>query len=234
MKQILQNVKNLFEIKKNRKRGIHKNKRTLKMNIKEFFYPSIGIKAWIKYMRISLSRKPATSHQIALGFAAGVFISFTPFVGFHCILAALIAYLLSANIVSSLLGTLIGNPWTFPIIWAWTLKFGNYILYQKEIPPENLHLMTKIHDLLHLSILELIDVILKIIYPMIIGGIPTGLLFGLLFYFIVKYNIDKCRDIRQKILEKKRAELKAKRIQKIKDTFSLKDSEKKSKKKKGK
>lgn len=225
-------LKNFLKPTNCRKRGIHKTKRTLKMNIKEFFYPSIGFRAWFRYMTLSLTRKPATSHQIALGVAIGVFITFIPLIGFHCILAACISYLLSANIVSALIGTLIGNPWTFPFIWAWTLKLGNFILYQKGIPPEHMHLITKLHNIMHLSLHEIVDLALQVIYPMTIGGVPTGLLFALAFYFIVKYNVDKYRLLRKKILEKKRAEIRAQRIEKIKHTFSISSNKEQSKSKK--
>jgi hypothetical protein len=35
----------------------------------------------------------------------------------HFVLSALLAYIARANIIASAIGTVVGNPWTFPFIW---------------------------------------------------------------------------------------------------------------------
>lgn len=210
-------IKKYFYLNKNRKRGVHKTKRSLKMNIKEFFYPSIGFKAWVRYIFLSLNRKQASSHSLALGLALGVFVSFTPFLGFHSVLAMLLAYFLSASLISSVVGTLIGNPWTFPLIWHWSLKIGNLILYQQHPPSMKLHGGIK----LYISSENFMHYWENYIYPMTIGGIPLGLITAIFIYFILKYQIDKYRAIRKAILAKRKAEIRAKKIKALKQTFSL-------------
>ena len=39
-----------------------------------------------------------------------------------------IAYIVRANIVAAAIGTVAGNPWTFPFIWLWTYWLGRKIL----------------------------------------------------------------------------------------------------------
>ena len=56
--------------------------------------------------------------QVALGFAIGVFMSFSPFLGFHLVLSGLFAWLLRVNIAASMLGNFLGNPVTYPLMWA--------------------------------------------------------------------------------------------------------------------
>ena len=65
---------------------------------------------------------------IALGFAAGVFVSCTPFLGFHLIMASLVAWIVGGSIVAAVLGTFIGNPITYPIFWFITYEVGSLML----------------------------------------------------------------------------------------------------------
>ena len=53
---------------------------------------------------------------------------FTPFVGFHFVLAAITAWIVRGNILASAIGTAAGNPWTFPFIWVSVLYTGRKIL----------------------------------------------------------------------------------------------------------
>ena len=75
-----------------------------------------------------IKKLPGTTESIAIGIACGVAISFTPFLGFHMVLAAGSAWLLGGSIVASALGTIVGNPWTFPFIWIAVLYTGRKLL----------------------------------------------------------------------------------------------------------
>ena len=72
-----------------------------------------------------LIRISDTPHSISLGFSIGVFASFNPFLGVHIIIAIFISWLLKANYFSSILGTFIGTPLTYPFIWIASLYVGN-------------------------------------------------------------------------------------------------------------
>lgn len=81
-----------------------------------------------QYVQHRLRRLPDRPHRIARGIFAGVFVSFTPFYGFHFIAAALVAKAMRGNILAALLSTFFGNPLTFPLI-AWSsMRLGNWIL----------------------------------------------------------------------------------------------------------
>ncbi len=62
-----------------------------------------------------------------MGFTCGAMLSFTPFVGIHFLIAGFIAYLINASIFMAAVGTLIGNPWTFPFMWWASLKLGKWV-----------------------------------------------------------------------------------------------------------
>ena len=81
----------------------------------------------ISYYRIRLARIKASPYAISSGFACGSMVSFTPLLGFHFVLAVVFAYILRANLVAALIGTIIGNPLTFPFIWGAIYKIGAYV-----------------------------------------------------------------------------------------------------------
>ena len=92
------------------------------------FWPEIGFNRAAKYMSHKVNRISGSPHAIALGFAAGAFASFTTAVGFHFFLAAIVAWVIGGNILTSAIGTVVGNPLTFPFIWFATHNVGSVML----------------------------------------------------------------------------------------------------------
>lgn len=139
--------------------------------VRQFIWPSMGFARLSRYMRHRLGRMQGSPYSIAAGFACGAAASFTPFIGFHFILAGLLAWLIRANILASAIGTVIGNPWTFPFIWFWTFKVGNWVLGSPDgMPPPQL------------SVDMILDVFsggslghsMDLLVPMLVGGLITG------------------------------------------------------------
>ena len=126
--------------------------RTKAHHLREALWPSMGIARVIRYYKHRIARLPGTSYYIAAGFATGVAISFTPFVGFHLILAGLVTWMLGGSLVAMALGTLIsGNPWTFPFIWISSYKLGQLMMGHegtKAASRELTHHQFTFHDLL--------------------------------------------------------------------------------------
>jgi len=96
--------------------------------IRDFFYPPSGWRRAVEYFGHRLRRLPDTPHKIALGFACGVFVSFSPFFGFHFVYAGMVAMMVRGNVLASLLGTFVGNPVTFPFIATLSLGLGRRML----------------------------------------------------------------------------------------------------------
>ncbi len=92
-----------------------------------FFYPPGGWGRAASYVAHRLRRLPDTPEKIARGFAAGVFVSFTPFFGFHFLMAAIVNVFVRGNLLASLLGTFVGNPLTFPLIATASLETGAWL-----------------------------------------------------------------------------------------------------------
>ncbi len=96
--------------------------------IREVVYPRKGFWRGFGYIGKRMRRLPDSPHRIALGFACGAFASFTPFFTLHFFVAAMIAWMLRANVIASLFGTIVGNPLSFPAIASSALWLGQKLL----------------------------------------------------------------------------------------------------------
>ncbi|MEX0347628.1 MAG: DUF2062 domain-containing protein [Rhizobiaceae bacterium] len=139
-------------------------------------------------------RLTATPHAIAAGVAAGVFASFTPFVGFHFVIAAIVAWAMAGNVIASAFGTAIGNPITFPFIWGATLQTGRFIIHDPHTPGDE---MTVGFMLRHFEFSQLWDPVLK---PMTVGSIPLGVSAAIIFYLLTRSAARTFREQRRKRL----------------------------------
>ena len=141
--------------------------------LKEFFWPSMGWMRTYKYVKYRLVRLSDSSHKIALGLAFGVAISFTPLVGTHFIQAAFLAYLFGGNLLSAIIGTFVGNPWTFPFMWWASISFGAFLFGLLGLPAS-----ASLPDEVNFSILW--DLLwhdpLRIFLPWLVGGYLAALI----------------------------------------------------------
>lgn len=81
--------------------------------------------------------------RTALAFAVGVFIGFSPFLGLHTLMAALIATVFRFNKIAIFTGTYLNNPFlTLGPIVLLSYSIGAFVLGQPLKPPaEELHLL---------------------------------------------------------------------------------------------
>src|ERR1700752_2487633 len=101
---------------------------------KLWFWPRVSWRRSVLYYLKRILRLSGTPYAIAMGAAVGVGVAFTPFLGFHLILTFAIAWLLGANMIAGALGSCIGNPLTFPLIWATTYQLGHLLLHKESRP----------------------------------------------------------------------------------------------------
>jgi len=104
-----------------------REKTNLLSRIREFIWPSTGWVRWARYHSHRVGRMKDSSYKVAAGIASGVAVSFTPFIGFHILLAVTLAYVIRGNILAAVVGTVIGNPWTFPFIFVLIYQVGAFI-----------------------------------------------------------------------------------------------------------
>jgi uncharacterized protein (DUF2062 family) len=147
-----------------------------------FMWPRRSFSRSARYFSKRVLRLTATPHAIAAGVAAGSFASFTPYMGLHFLLAAGLAWALRGNLLASALGTAVGNPLTFPFIWAATYHVGNFILSGRQ--PSDIEPMQLGAVFRHLEFSQLWHPLLK---PMTVGAIPVGVPVAVGLYFLTRW-----------------------------------------------
>lgn len=164
--------------------------------LKEFVWPSIGVRRAWAYRMHRLSRMNVTPHKLAVGFAAGAFASFTPFIGLHFILAALVALVVRGNLIASAVGTVVGNPVTFPFIWIASYNVGAQMLglsTREEVTLATDSSVSMWSDGPVAVAQMLWASVEPVIWPMVLGGIPLGLVCGAICYVLVLVTLRKFR-----------------------------------------
>lgn len=153
-----------------------------------------------KYTKLRLIRLPDTTHKIALGLAFGSAVSFTPLIGTHFAQAALLAWLFRANILSSFIGTALGNPWTFAFLWWSGFELGTTIFNFF-----GWHDAGTLPDYVDFSVV--VEIMkthpLDIFLPWMVGGYLLCLVVLLPFYYLYYWIIEGGRIARQKVLARK-------------------------------
>jgi uncharacterized protein (DUF2062 family) len=146
-----------------------------------------------KYMAKRVLRLTASTHAISAGVAAGVFASFTPFLGLHFIIAFIVAYIIAGNFLAAATGTFFGNPVTFPFIWTGTYKLGSLILSGEAVEESGGQLSILADaDFMNLGVSGIFNLILGIwepvVKPMVIGAMPLGVTFGIIAYIVTRWT----------------------------------------------
>lgn len=109
-----------------------REKPSLLARLREVVAPRRGFRRGFAYLGHRVRRLPDTPERIALGFSCGVFITFTPLFGLHILLAIGIARIIGANMLAATIGTVLGNPATFPVIAPLSLGVGRMIIGHGE------------------------------------------------------------------------------------------------------
>ncbi|MCB1532197.1 MAG: DUF2062 domain-containing protein [Alphaproteobacteria bacterium] len=168
---------------------------TFFQNLKEILWPSMGWPRAFKYVQRRVIRISDNSKKIAAGLAFGAVISFTPIVGTHIIQAGLLAYIFRANVVAAAIGTLVGNPWTFPFMWWAAISFGSFLFGLFGLPAS-----TNLPEAMNFSIFW--DVMrhepLRVFLPWCMGGYLIALLSWPFFYYLFYYPVKAAKIARRK------------------------------------
>lgn len=170
--------------------------------MRNLVWPEGGWKRYGHYILLKLHRLKGTPPSIAAGLACGVAISFTPFVGFHFVLAALSAWFIRGNILASAIGTAAGNPWTFPFIWLSVLYTGRQILGMGDVPSTKVDFLQvfegAMRSLMTFDFSLFFKDIWPIVWPMMVGCVPFYIVAWVLTYYPVKHALQKVADRHKK------------------------------------
>lgn len=170
--------------------------------LRSSIWPRRSWKRSARYVGHRLGRIPSTPYSIAAGFASGAAISFTPLLGLHFLGGGLLALILRGNLMASAIGTVVGNPWTFPIIWAWTFSLGRWLLGEADM----IETLPQ-----HISMNYIFDHPSQVLLPMMVGSLPTVLLIWFLCFFFVHRLVAGYQNARRIRLERGLAKAEASR-----------------------
>lgn len=182
----------------------------------EGIYPRGGWSRAVSYMMHRLRRLPDPPHRIARGIAAGVFVCFTPFYGFHFIIATAIVLVIQGNILAAIIATFFGNPLTFPLIAVVSVDLGSWMLglpggmqlpgIVKAFADASVELWANLaamfnDDITHWDRLHWF--FRMVFMPYLVGGIIPGVLCGGIAYSISHRVISRYQKGRIKRLKKR-------------------------------
>ena len=148
---------------------------------------SIKVKRVISYYKLRLARLPDSNYAISSGFACGAMVSFTPLLGLHFVLAVIFAYLIRGNFIAALIGTVVGNPITFPFIWGLIYKIGTHLT--------NIKLQKLTHEI---NFDMIVNQSYEIFFPMLVGGIIIAPLVWIITYYVIYSFIASYKKRKQK------------------------------------
>lgn len=201
-----------------------RDRRSVWQIVTESVWPRGGWVRAFEYVKHRVRRLPDTPERIARGIWAGVFTTFTPFFGFHFVIAWIVARIMRGNILAALLSTFFGNPLTYVPIAAISLETGHFLLGSKPRDGFKMSLGEKFagawSDLWHnfLAIFtpeqahwdRLAVFYHQVFFPFMIGGIIPGIIAGTIAYYLVLPVLRAYQNRRRKSLRAKLDQLKKK------------------------
>ena len=110
---------------------------------------------------------------VAIGLSWGAAVSFTPLLGFHLIICYLGTWFMRGNLIAATVGTIIGNPWTFPIFFYVDYKIG--LLFFEE----------KLNNY-EFKVQFFINNFEDLFYPTLLGSLPLAFIIWFITYYITK------------------------------------------------
>ena len=140
----------------------------------------------IKLQKYRITKIKDFPDSVALGMAWGAAVSFTPLLGFHLIICYLGTWLMRGNLIAATVGTIIGNPWTFPFIFYLDYKIGT-TMFVSSI------------EYYEFKISFLVENFEELFYPTLLGSFPLALLVWFITFFTCRKFLIKRINEKNKI-----------------------------------
>lgn len=136
----------------------------------------------------TLLRLEDSTHKLTLSFSIGVFIAFSPLLGFHLVMVLFVGWFFRLNMVALFLGAVINNPWTILPIMGVSTWSGTLLFRQSEF--EGFSSL----QLSDLSLWAFFGQLEPLIIPFFLGSTVLGLIAGFIAYPIVFFLIQRYRE----------------------------------------
>ncbi len=118
-------------------------------------------------------------HKLALAFALGVFVAFTPTIGLHLVTCFLLAWAFRVSKFVVITASLINNPWTMVPLYGFCIWLGLKITGNDGAAPS-----IAWGDL---SLTNFYGVLRPYIWPFVAGTLVVGVFAAVLSYFLFYY-----------------------------------------------
>jgi uncharacterized protein (DUF2062 family) len=145
-------------------------------------FNTLDLKQKIKHGTEKLKNLSGDPHYIAKGMAIGVFVSITPTIPLHTVIALSLALIFRASKIAAAIGVWLSNPLTIPIFYFASYRAGSFLF--GDLAACN-GICESITDLLKLGI--------GVALATIIGGIVIGLAPAAATYFITRTIITRMK-----------------------------------------
>ena len=147
-----------------------------------YFFRSLRL---LKYKIFRIKDFP---ESVAIGLAWGAAVSFTPLLGFHLIICYFGTWIMRGSLIAATVGTIIGNPWTFPFFFYFAYKIGVFFHFDSLKDYEfNINFFLENFE--------------SLFYPTLFGSLPIAITIWIVTYFtcrniLVKRYYEKKNKIR--------------------------------------
>ncbi len=132
----------------------------------------------LRLLKLKVYRIRDFPEAVAIGLSWGVAVSMTPLLGFHLIICYSGTWLMRGNLVAATVGTVIGNPWTFPFIFYLDYKIGILLFFNSL-------------DKYEFNIAFLTDNFENLFFPTLLGSIPIAIIVWYITYIFCKKLLNK-------------------------------------------
>ena len=132
----------------------------------------------LRRIKMKIYRIRDFPEAVAIGLAWGTSISFTPLLGFHLIIIYLGTISMRGNLIAATVGSVIGNPWTFPFFFYFAYKLGLLFIFSPL-------------DYYEIKISFLLDNFNKLFFPTLIGSLPIAIVVWFITYKLSKFFLEK-------------------------------------------
>lgn len=162
-----------------------------------------------KYYRLRVVRLSSSVQSIAINLAAGSAISFTPFFGIHIFGAMGFSWLVGAriNVIAVIVGTLMGNPWTFPFLLYASYSVGGWVFELFDAHDVAVGLTPEVVEQQGENMLTFLkENFSDIFVPTAVGGTILAIVSFPLYYMLYYYLVEGAQKARRlRMARKQRA-----------------------------
>jgi len=136
------------------------------------------MKYYIRDRIRAILRLKEPPHKLALAFALGVFVAFTPTIGLHLLTCLFLAWVFRVSRLVVITASFINNPWTTVPLYGFCIWLGIKITGEDRVPTIAWN---------ELNITNFYVVLKPYLWPFVVGTLAAGVVASILSYFLVYF-----------------------------------------------